>query len=380
MPVRPPRSEHLPLVRRRPPPSIANVKPTRSILNIAATIAATTFVAPAAQAASTETSGAELKMFSLRFGSLSVYSENDKFFAGTDQNYTNGFKISALSTNLRSFKDRDVPRLLRNIADQADNLIEPDREPKIGLSLGQNIYTPTDIQATAYQANDRPYAAWLYLGAAFHNYRPAGSLHTARVDVLELNLGMVGPGALGRQVQNAVHNLIGVDTAKGWANQIHNEPGLNLIYESKWRWSSVGARTQWGLDFIPHGGVCLGNVFTYLNAGAEVRFGYRLPDDFGASLIRPTGDSNSQHRERFNVFVFAGAEGRAIARDITLDGNSWRDSPSINKRALVYDLCGGIGFGTAHWQCTYTQARRSREFEAQIKSHDFGSLSFSHFF
>lgn len=357
-----------------------HVNATRSARLAAVLITATTLVGPAARAASTENTGDELELFSLRFGSLSLYTENDKYFAGTDQNYTNGFKISALSTNLRSFKDRDVPRLLRNIADQADNLIDPEREPKIGLSLGQNIYTPSDIRTTAYQPDDRPYAAWLYLGAAFHNYLPAGSHQTARLDVFEVNLGMVGPAAIGRPVQNAVHKLIGIDPAEGWANQIHNEPGLNLIYESKWRWSSSGARRSWGLDFIPRGGVCLGNVFTYLNAGAEVRFGYRLPDDFGTNLIRPSGDSNSLRRERFNVFVFLGTEGRAIARDLTLDGNTWRDSPSIDKRALVYDLSGGIGIGTAHWQCTYTQARRSREFRAQATPHDFGSLSLSYFF
>ena len=31
----------------------------------------------------------------LRFGSVSLYSENDKYFAGTDEHYTNGFKFSA---------------------------------------------------------------------------------------------------------------------------------------------------------------------------------------------------------------------------------------------------------------------------------------------
>jgi lipid A 3-O-deacylase len=326
-----------------------------------------------------------IELFKLKFGSISLYTENDKYFAGTDRNYTNGFKLSALSTNLRSFKDWDIPRLLRNIADQVDNFIEPEREPKLGLSFGQNIYTPTDIETTAYQATDRPYAAWLYLGAAFHNYRPAyrrdnGSRGPARSDVFEVNFGMVGPAAIGRQVQNLVHELLDISTAKGWANQIHNEPGLNLIYEAKWRFSSTDARDHWGADFIPHAGVCLGNVFTYANAGAEVRFGYRLPDDFGTNLIRPSGDSNSGHRHRFSVFVFAGTEARAIARDITLDGNSWRNSPSIDKKPFVYDVVGGVGFGFTHWQLTYTQARRSREFEGQAEPQDFGSLSASYFF
>lgn len=335
--------------------------------------------------ASTDSSGKEIELFSLEFGSISIHSENDKYFAGTDRNYTNGFKMSALSTSLRSFRDRDVPRLLRSIARQVDQFIEPEREPKLGLSFGQNIYTPSDIAETEYQPLDRPYAAWLYLGAAFHNYRPArvrsdGSFGPARADVFEVNLGVVGPAAIGRQVQNLVHDLLDIGKAHGWEHQIHNEPGLNLIYEAKWRFSTAQARTSWGADFIPHAGVCLGNVFTYANAGAEVRFGRNLPDDFGTSLIRPTGESNSRDRARFNFFVFAGVEGRAVARDITLDGNTWRDSPSIDRRPFVYDLTGGFGFGTAHWQVTYTQARRSKEFRGQAEPQDFGSLSASYFF
>ena len=39
----------------------------------------------------------ELKRIPLQFASFSFYSENDKYFAGTDEDYTNGFKISAIS-------------------------------------------------------------------------------------------------------------------------------------------------------------------------------------------------------------------------------------------------------------------------------------------
>lgn len=363
-------------------PGVRNVMIVKCIV---ACFLATSFLVPAVRAATSEVNPDAIDLLSLEFGSLSLHTENDKYFAGTDRNYTNGFKLSALSTNLRSFRDRDLPRVLRNIADQIDNFIEPEREPKIGLSFGQNIYTPSDIAATTYQPDDRPYAAWLYAGASFHNYRPHyrranGTLGPARADVFEVNLGMVGPAALGRQIQNTVHDLLGIAEAQGWAHQIHNEPGLNLIYEAKWRFSTRQARQGWGADLIVHAGLCLGNVFTYANTGAEVRYGFRMPDDFGPSLIRPTGDSNASRRARFNYFVFFGAEVRAIARDITLDGNSWRDSPSIARESLVHDIAGGIGFGTVHMQVTYTQARRSREFRGQAEPQDFGSLSLSYFF
>ncbi len=317
----------------------------------------------------------------LRFGSVSAYFENDKFFAGTDEHYTNGFKFSALSTDLRSFTDDTVPAPVRLLARALGDLVPADKPYKLGLSFGQNIYTPEDTQATAYQPDDRPYAAWLYLGVAFHIYHPPATVDgTARLDVFEITAGIVGPSALGRQVQNEYHRFVGVETAKGWRNQIKDEPGLNLAYERKYRFSSEGARTGWGADFIPHAGLSLGNVHTYANAGFEVRAGYRLPSDFGSNLIRPSGDSNALRRSPFNLFAFAAVDGRAVARDITLDGNSFRDSNSIEKKPFVADLYAGISGGTTRWQLTYAQAFRTHQFKGQEDTSVFGSLSVSFFY
>lgn len=327
--------------------------------------------------------GLALEEASLGFGSISFYAENDKFFAGTDRNYTNGFKVSALTTNLRDFDQDGVPEPIRALARGLDPLMRDDAIPKLGLSLGQNIYTPEDTETTAYQPNDRPYAAWLYLGINYQNYyppKPGSAL--ARLATLEVQLGAAGGDwALGEFVQNGFHNIINVDEAQGWDNQIDSEPGLNLVYEHKWRLSTAQARTGWGADLIPHAGFSLGNVFTYANAGASVRFGYRLPADFGTNLIRPTGDSNPVAREPFSVWLFGSFDGRAVARDITLDGNTFNsNSPSIDKEPLVADLLGGIGVGTRRWQLTYAQAVRTKEFKGQSDTQVFGSLSLTYFY
>lgn len=317
----------------------------------------------------------------LHFGSISIYSENDKYFAGTDEHYTNGFKLSALSTDLRNFTDDSIPFPVRWIARGLGSFVPPDHPYKLGLSLGQNIYTPKDTNTPLYQPNDRPYAAWLYVGAAFQIYRPpslAGDI--ARLDVFEVTAGVVGPAALGRQVQNGFHDIIDAAHAQGWSHQIHNEPGLNLVYERQYRISTARARDGWGADLIPHAGFSLGNVFTYANAGAEVRAGYALPADFGSNLIRPSGDSNSLARQRLSVFLFAAVDGRAVARDITLDGNTFEDSPSVDKKPFVADLYAGLGVGTTHWQVTYAQAYRTKEFDGQSDRSVFGSISVTFFY
>ena len=123
-------------------------------------------VGPKARAAADEPSP-NLPAKRLEFGSVHIYSENDKYFAGTDEHYTNGFKVSVLSTDLASFTGGPVPLPVQRLARTLGGLVPPGHAYKLGLSLGQNIYTPVDTSATAYQPNDRPYAAWLYAGVAF---------------------------------------------------------------------------------------------------------------------------------------------------------------------------------------------------------------------
>ncbi len=310
-------------------------------------------------------------------GSLTVYTENDKYFAGTDQAYTNGLKISWLSPDLRSLTGDDTRAPARWFARALDGLIPEGHAYKVGFSLGQNLYTPVDTATSLYQPEDRPYAAWLYGGVALHILNPdALGGRAARLDVFELNLGIVGPAALGEETQNGFHDLIHVNHAEGWDHQIHDEPGVNLIYERRYRFSTEGARPGWGADFMPHAGLSLGNVFTYANAGAELRAGWRLPADFGSNLIRPTGDSNpDNHRPPFGVFIFGAFDARAVARDITLDGNTFRDSPGIDKEPFVGDLYAGVGLTTPYLQLRYAQAYRTKEFEGQDDSQVFGSIS-----
>lgn len=306
----------------------------------------------------------------LRLGSFTAYTENDNYLWDTDQFYTNGFKLTFLSANLASFAADGVPAPIRRLG----ALVPPGRGYKLGFSFGQNIYTPADITIPTYQPDDRPYSAWLYVGLAFHVVDDTGEV--ARLDVYEVDLGVVGPSALGRQFQNGYHQIIDIPGAQGWDHQIHDEPGMNLVYERRYRFSTASARNGWGADLIPHAGLSLGNIFTYANAGAEVRAGWRLPADFGSNLIRPSGDSNSDAAPPpFAVFAFAAVDGRAVARDITLDGNSFRDSPSIDKKPFVADAYVGLGITFGDWQLRYAEAFRTREFEGQDSAQIFGSLS-----
>ena len=79
--------------------------------------------------------------------------------------------------------------------------------------------------------------------------------------------------------------------------------------------------------------------------------GLNLPDDFGTAGISPSSttstpvEGNQQARRSRNfdlgLYVFARAEGRAVARNIFLDGNTFGHSQSVDHKWLVADLSVG---------------------------------------
>ena len=311
---------------------------------------------------------------------FSILFEHD-LFGDTDQQYTNGVQIGWMSPDLTRYAEAEtVPDWLLPLVARLPWINEPDTQRNVGFSLGQKIFTPENIQSSILVQDDRPYAGWLYGGLSFT------SKTADRMDMFELQLGVIGPAAQAEETQNFIHYLRDLAKTRGWSNQLENEPGLALIYERKWRPLKSLNPTGFGYDVITHAGTALGNVFTYANAGAEARIGWNLAGDFGTSYIRPGGNKNApttsadprlHSGQAHGFYVFAAVTGRAIGRDIFLDGNTFRDSHSVDKETLVGDLILGGSLVYRRFKLSYAHVFRTREFEGQGGKHEFGSLSLS---
>jgi hypothetical protein len=60
--------------------------------------------------------------------------------------------------------------------------------------------------------------------------------------------------------------------------------------------------------------------------------------------------------------VFAGGDYRLVARNIFLDGPTFRDGPNVNHRNAVHDLTAGFVFRYRQLNLSLTRIRRSEEF------------------
>ena len=308
--------------------------------------------------------------------SVSLHFDND-LFVRTDRYYTNGIRLSLLSTDIG---EMDLPDWAQRVHDWVPLFGRPGYTNNIGLAIGQSMYTPRDITIAAPQPDDHPWGGWLYLGVSLH-HKSLRDLHK-----LELQLGIVGPESMAEFAQSFVHKVRGLDHPEGWDNQLHTEPGVRLSYSYKNRLGEWGDPRGWGADFIPDVGFALGNIRTDASLGSTLRAGWRVPLDFHSLRIDESGYATAQGSDLADgwrgcsVYVFAGVRGYAVARDLFLDGNTFRDSPSVSRKPLVGAAEMGLGLRWGSCRFVYAHVLRTREFDEQASGQQFGSMDLTWFF
>jgi hypothetical protein len=314
---------------------------------------------------------------------VTFYLEND-VFTGTDREYTNGIKLTWISRDLSEYHQVRTPAWSRGFIDALPFVNKPGTVRNVSLSIGQNMYAPEDLERTDLIPDDRPYAGITYLAAGFH------AKDSRRMDTVEINLGIVGPHSYAEQVQKTWHNWIDTTDPKGWDHQLKDEPILNLHYERKWKLLKSDFGKGFGFDFIPHLGAAVGNALTGVNTGAQARVGWHLPNDFGTFLIRPGSDSNAPMNDddprfypvfhRLGCHLFAGINTSAVVRNIFLDGNTFRDSHSVDKKPFVLQGMAGVAFIVHRYKITCAYVYQTKAYDTQKDDQEYGSITVSYSF
>ena len=294
-----------------------------------------------------------------------VEYEND-VFAGEDRYYTSGVRATRIALA------REAPSWLESVANRFPGFTEATALP-YALSISHNMYTPADIENPEFPPDDRPYAAWFQLGFS------TGTLHPRGADRVRVGLGLVGPAALGREIQTNAHRLIGSPRPRGWGSQLKNEPTLSVGYDRFRRVIDRAEPHEFGFDVSLLAGATAGNALTHLTGGSFIRVGQNLPDDFGPPRITPAVSGSGFFRpgtER-SFYVFLGTEARLVGRDLFIEGNTIGGRDGVDARRVVGEMFAGVVYTRNRLRLAYTHVWRNREFEGQLDGQDYGALVFS---
>lgn len=271
---------------------------------------------------------------------FSASDENDFFGRWSDKYYTNHTRLSY------TYEPQETP------------------EARYFFSVGQEIYTPKQRHAALPPTNDRPYAAFLYGSAGFSQNNDHKML------AVELQIGILGPSALGKQIQRDYHKLIGADIYEGWDTQIKDQPAANLLSECRFRTMLSGERkTGYASDIIFRGFTAFGTVRTQLSGGTQVRYGLNLPDDFGYTSLRQGTSVVFSPRVPASIYAFADFQTDLNLYDATL-GGSWFRSHYSDVYAYPLSAQATIGIAAVYgnWSAMIFQSFRSRDFSAADKT------------
>ncbi len=301
---------------------------------------------------------------------LSISVENDNFGGNADRYYTSGVRATWFDART------DIPSPFQDLTDHIPSF-DLTKETGTFFSVGHNMFTPEDITRADQPTDGRPWAAFLYgsLGLTNVTYNKAVPNH---IDELEFTLGVVGPEAMGKPIQRFVHEYISHSPEpRGWKNQLKFEPGIMVSWQRRmpyaWSYDSrlLKARIEPNFNFT------LGNIYTHAGLGGMMVIGSSQDQDT-PPRVRPAVPGTGVFMESnrgIDWQIFAGADGRVVARNIFLDGNSFTDSHSVDKRYLVGDLSGGFALSYDDYRLAYTLNWRSKEFKTQAKNSVFGSLT-----
>ncbi len=124
--------------------------------------------------------------------------------------------------------------------------------------------------------------------------------------------GIIGPAALGKEIQTGIHEWIGDEIPLGWHNQIRNDIVLDyeLAYEKQlFRYRGLASIN---LDTKAH----LGTFNTYLSTGVNASFG-----------IVNSPFASVSNKKKFNAYIFTQPRLKVIGYDATMQGGLFTKSP-----------------------------------------------------
>lgn len=284
--------------------------------------------------------------------SVQVVLENDYFVfwippqQRTDDNYSQGARISV-----------DLPGSIRLVPRRGCR-----GQPTCGATyeIGQELYTPT-VDAPQPLPGERPYAGWLYARAATR----MGSEREFRD--LGLTVGLTGKASFAEAVQTRLHRRIaGFRAPLGWAHQLPTEVAFALRGSKAWRVSPSSGRVS-RIDFLSGVDVTAGTLRTAAAGSGRLRVGTSLPHPWLSSANAPV----------FSLRGFVGARAEVVARDLFLDGSTFRHSHSVDREPVILSWEQGVAVTVRRLLVEYRAVFRSREYLTGPETHAYGSVTIS---
>lgn len=290
---------------------------------------------------------------------IGIETDNDSYLMqGSDRYYTDGIFI---------YYYHALP-----VKNQASSALQ---NKILGLEIGQKIFNPQSGSIADYSGVDqpslidRPFAAYLYAGATLNFlYKNESNLK------LSAQVGIVGPGAYGKQVQDFVHDNFGFYHPSGWEYQINNDAELNLGAQ----YNRLLARASWAdVSFVSYANLGLG--FTGAGIGPMVRLG-AFNQLFNSMSTQSTVSKTSMPRLHKNEFFFYyKPQINYVAYDATIQGGLFDKHSGLeitkNREPFVFSQEAGVAFTANRFAFNIAAIFHTKDVKEMVQAHQWGAVT-----
>ena len=288
-----------------------------------------------------------------------------------DRYYTNGLHLRFESRPFEKFTSNNTPSLLLPLLNPFPLATDTFKHRTLAYQFGQIMFTPENISSPEIQPDDIPYSGLLYAAADF------SARNTEYAETIRFTAGVVGPWSQADEMQSIIHSITGSNEPGGWDHQLHNEFVLNLMYERRTPFNFGELGPDFNYQWINIKKAELGTI----NTGAEVSIVFLVREkklkksyDLQSSVAQNSYLFRTDLHQGY--FSFIGLTGRLTLRNIFLDGNTFRDSPSVEKELLSAGVFYGIGYAEQKWSLSANWVREGKRFETQDGLLNYGSITY----
>ncbi|WP_246277509.1 lipid A deacylase LpxR family protein [Winogradskyella ursingii] len=266
------------------------------------------------------------------------FNYDNDYFAATDENYTQGYNFELV-----------LPSLEKNPANHLFFNFDGNKT-QYGLSIEHIGFTPNDYESEDIQFGDRPFAAAIMLKSFKMETHTPNKTRLSQ----SLSLGLIGPGAFGKEMQVGIHEITGNKVPGGWDNQIKNDVVLNYRVDFEKQLFKLENLFAFQFDASTQ----IGTLFTNASIGFNTQIG-----------IMNSVFDNVKTNRKFQFYLYGQPRVSLVGYDATLQGGLLnRDSPytisSENIERFTAQYNYGIVLKTRTLYFEYTRSAITREFKS----------------
>ncbi len=281
-------------------------------------------------------------------------TENDAYLAiKQDQYYTNGLFLYFRSA-LKPSERQDTTKIAKKI---------------LTVSAGQKMYNAQSGYVPNIDYIDRPFAGYLFGSTALQ-----WLLKNENIFRSEIQVGILGPSALGEEAQKLYHDVFGFYELNGWQHQVKDEIALNLILNyDKLLYRSSSKKVDFSLPVEAR----IGNTFSGLKTGILFRTGSLNPFYHSASTQSNITTYTPENVLEKEFYFFLRPSLDLVIYDATISGGLFRKDKGdviYDTKPLVFSQEIGLSYSKKRWTANFSLLFKTREVKSSAKAHQYGII------